>query len=155
LNWGDVATLKLQARTLLDRYSFRATKHVLDKAREFAHQHGKKLMVVLFDPYRAMAEMRQRGTRYDQEIVDYLVAEKFDYFDMNDVHLRDYQRYKVPFSDYMQQYFTGHYNPRGNHFFAYSIKGKVVEWLDPKPITYRRIDLDSTDFKGYLPGGVP
>ena len=26
----------------------------------------------------------------------------------------------------------GHYSPQGNHFFAYSIKDKVVEWLDPK-----------------------
>jgi hypothetical protein len=153
MNWDDAASLKAQAGRLLDRYSFRATRNVLDKAREFATQHEKKLMVVLFDPYRAMAEMRQSGKRYDQEVVDYLAAEGFDFFDMNEVHLRDYQRYNVAFSDYMKQYFIGHYNPRGNHFFAFSIKGKIVGWLDPKPITYRRTDPSSVDFKGYLPGG--
>lgn len=25
----------------------------------------------------------------------------------------------------------------GNHFFAYSIKDTVVDWLNPKPITYQ------------------
>ena len=40
--------------------------------------------------------------------------------------------------------------PAGNHFFAYSIKDKVVEWLDPKPITYRDPDPQSIDFQGYL-----
>ena len=44
----------------------------------------------------------------------------------------------------------GHYNPRGNHFFVYSIKDKVVEWLDPKPITYQKRDPESDDFKGYM-----
>jgi hypothetical protein len=52
----------------------------------------------------------------------------------------------------MKQYFIGHYNPRGNHFFAYSIKQKVVEWLDPRPITYRQSEPDSVDFRGYLSG---
>jgi hypothetical protein len=54
----------------------------------------------------------------------------------------------------MKQYFIGHYNPRGNHFFAFSIKDKLVGWLDPKPITYRQTDPNSIDFKGYLPGGT-
>ena len=69
---------------------------------------------------------------------------------MNDVHLRDFQNYKLSFADYMKLYFIGHYNPRGNHFFAYSIKNKVVEWLNPKPITYQKRDPQSIDFKGYL-----
>ena len=52
----------------------------------------------------------------------------------------------------MKQYFIGHYNPRGNHFFAYSIKDKVVGWLDPKPITYRGADRRFGRFPG-LPAG--
>ena len=106
--------------------------------------------MVLFDPGRAMAEMRQSGGRYDQEIVDYLTKEKFNYFDMNEVHLRDYKNYSIPFDEYRKLYFIGHYNPRGNHFFAYSIKDTVVAWLDPKPITYQKPNADSTDMKGYL-----
>jgi len=95
-------------------------------------------LVFLFDPYRAMTEMLKSGTRHDQEIVDYLVKERFDYFDMNEGHFRDFKKYSVPFDEYMKVYFIGHYNPRGNHFFAYSVKDTVVKWLDLKPITYRK-----------------
>ncbi|HEY2158868.1 MAG TPA: hypothetical protein VGH33_24775, partial [Isosphaeraceae bacterium] len=110
-----------------------------------------KLMVVLFDPYRALGEMRRGEPRYDRDIVDYLTREDFRFFDMNDVHLRDFRRSGLPYDAYQKQYFIGHYNPRGNHFFAYAIKDKVVEWLDPKPITYRAADPRSVDFRGYLP----
>jgi hypothetical protein len=146
MNWGDEASRRSQAGGLLDRFSLRATTLVLEKARRFADENRKRLMVVLFDPYRAMDEMRRGGRRYDQEIVDYLAAKKFNVFDMNEVHLRDYRRSNLSYSDYLKQYFIGHYNPRGNHFFAYSIKQKVVEWLDPRPITYRQVDPDSVDF---------
>jgi hypothetical protein len=47
----------------------------------------------------------------------------------------------------MKLYFIGHYNPRGNHFFAYSIKDKIVSWLDPKPVPYRNRDEASIDFQ--------
>jgi hypothetical protein len=63
-----------------------------------------------------MKELRQSGARYDQPIIDYLKNENFDYFDMNEVQLRDFARYSIPFDDYMKLYFIGHYNPRGNHF---------------------------------------
>jgi len=151
VDWDRPSTLPTQAGALLDRYSLRATRFVLGKAREFARRNHKKLLVVLFDPYRAMAEMRRSASRYDQEIVDYLAREKFDYFDMNEVHLRDFKNFNLPYEEYLKQYFIGHYSPRGNHFFAYSIKDTVVKWLDPKPITYREPDPQLIDFKWYLP----
>jgi len=45
---------------------------------------------------------------------------------------------------------TGHYSPAGNHFFAYSLKDRVVDWLDPKPLPYRDTTQQIIDFKGYL-----
>jgi hypothetical protein len=30
-----------------------------------------------------------------------------------------------------------HYNPRGNHFFAYALKDRLLELLDPKPLPYQ------------------
>jgi len=150
-DWSQPANLQSQAGALLDCYSLRATKAILGMARDFARQHDKKLLVVLFDPYRAMTEIKDTGKRYDQEIVDYLARETFNYFDMNEVQLRDFKNYRISYQDYMKQYFVGHYNPRGNHFFAYSIKDKVVEWLDPKPISYGKPDPKRIDFKGYLP----
>jgi len=152
LDWSRESALDQQVGELLDLYSLRATRFILDKAREFSRQNGKKLLVILFDPYRAMAEMQKSGTRYDQEIVDYVEREKFDYFDMNVVHLRDFKKYNLTFDDYMKEYFIFHYSPRGNHFFAYAIKDTLVKWLDPKPVTYRKPNPESFDFKGYLVG---
>jgi hypothetical protein len=152
IDWGKESTLRKQAGELLDRYSLSATRWILGKAKDFTREKGKKLLVVLFDPYRAMQEMRTTGKRYDQEVVDYLVKEKFDYFDMNEVHLRDYKKYNLSFDEYMKEYFIGHYSPAGNHFFAFSIKDKIVNWLDPKPITYQKLDPEKVDFHGYLKG---
>jgi hypothetical protein len=152
MNWSQAPERRRQARELLDLYSLQATKFILGKAREFARQHRKKLLVVLFDPSRAMNEMRQSGTRYDQPVVDYLNRESFDYFDMNEVHLRDFARYSIPFKEYLKLYFIGHYNPRGNHFFAYSIKDRIVSWLEPKPLPYQKRGVETVDYQGYLPG---
>ncbi len=149
-DWSQPSERKRQAQELLDRYSLEATRFTLAKAREFAQQNKKKLLVVLFDPGRAMREMREGGQRYDQPIVDYLKRENFNYFDMNEVQLADFARYRIPFDEYRKLYFIGHYNPRGNHFFAYSIKDKIVAWLDPKPIPYRNLGEETIDFSGYL-----
>lgn len=150
-DWTPDSDLRFQAAALLDRYSLRATEFVLEKARAFAREHRKKLMVILFDPGRALEELRQHGARYDQPVVDYLIREKVPYFDMNEVHLSDFKNYNLTFENYRKLYFIGHYNPRGNHFFAYSIKDRLVQWLDPKPVPYRNPDPQSDDFKGYLP----
>ena len=151
-SWNEASELNRQAGELLDQYSLLATKHILQKTQDFCGQQQKKLLVILFDPYRAMAEMHEHGTRYDQSIVNHLREKKFEYFDMNEVHLQDFKKYNLAFDAYMKSYFIGHYNPRGNHFFAYSIKDAIVNWLNPKPITYRNPNPDTIDFKGYLVG---
>ena len=150
IDWSQDATLRSQADRLLDRYSLRATRFVLEKVREFTRQNRKRLLVVLFDPGRVLPQLVQGRARHDQEIVDFLRENGFTYFDMNVVHVEDFKCFRLTYEQYRQRYFIGHYNPSGNHFFAYSIKNKVVEWLDPKPITYQKLDPQSVDFKGYL-----
>lgn len=75
-----------------------------------------------------------------------------NYFDMDQVHLSDFKKYALSWEEYQKEYFIGHYNPGGNHFFAYSIKDKVVDWLNPKSPTYMNLDAKTLDFKGYLQG---
>ena len=150
LDLRNPETLSENVAKLLDEYGFAATKYILNKTSEFAQKNHKKLMVILFDPYNVLRSLLANGTRYDTEIVDYLKKNNFNYFDMNQVHLEDYKAFNLSVQDYYKRYFVGHYNPAGNHFFAYSIKQKVVDWLDPKPITYKKTDQKMTDFKGYL-----
>ena len=144
--------LQLEVKKILEKYGFTVTRFILDKVRRFTESQNKKLMVILFDPYRAMQELIKSGTRYDQGIVDYLEENEFNYFDMNEVHREDFKDFKIPLDQYMKRYFIGHYSPAGNHFFAFSIKQKIVDWLDPKPITYQKGDQRQIDFQDYLPG---
>ena len=152
INFKDTANLEKSVIDLLDQYSFAATEYILNKLKIYALKNDKKLMIVLFDPYRVTNSLIEKGTRYDSEIVDYLKKGNFNYFDMNLVHVADYKNFNLSLENYYKRYLLGHYNPTGNHFFAYSIKNKIVDWLNPKPITYDKTDQKWVDFKGYLQG---
>jgi hypothetical protein len=56
-------------------------------------------------------------------------------------HQRGYEQASgVSYHDYMSPYVVigdGHYNPRGNQFFACALKDKLLELLDPKPLPYQ------------------
>lgn len=150
--WHEGADLHAQARALLDRYAQRATLYILDNARAFAARNGKKLFIVLGDPFRAFPQMIHGQTRYDREVLDYLIEHRVDYFDMNEAHLADFRKSNLSYDDYLKRYCVGgngHYSPQGNHFFAYSIKEKIVKWLDPKPPTYRERAATTSDSKDY------
>ena len=131
-------------------YAFAATEYILEKVRAFAASNEKKLLVVLFDPYKVTKSLIKDGTRYDQQVVDYLDENNYNYFDMNVVHAEDFKSFNLSVNDYFKRYFIGHYKPAGNHFFAFSIKDKIVNWLDPKPITYQGERQNMEDFDGYL-----
>jgi hypothetical protein len=146
----DGDNLRPWVAKLLDKYSFEATKYILTKAEEFVRANNKKLMVILFDPSRVARRLLRETGRYDQEIVDFLDENGFNYIDMNLMHVEDFKDFNLSVSDYFKRYFIGHYNPAGNHFFAYSIKDRIVEWLDPKPITYKDPSKRMIDFKDYL-----
>jgi len=146
----DGDQLRPSVARLLDKYSFEATKYILAKAKEFVRTNDRKLMVIIFDPYRVTRTLLQGQDRYDREIVDFLNENGFDYIDMNLIHVEDFKNFNLSVNDYFKRYFIGHYNPAGNHFFAYSIKDRIVDWLDPKPITYQDPARRLTEFKGYL-----
>lgn len=146
----DAEDIRQEIRELLSKYAYAATKYILNRSIEFARDNDKKLMVILLDPGGAMRQVLNGKPRADQEIVDFLKENQFNYFDMNRVHAEDYKAFNLSLDEYYQRYFIGHYNPMGNHFFAFSIKPRIVEWLDPPPFTYRKSDTLPADFKGYL-----
>jgi len=143
--------MRKTAEAIKNKYSFEATKYILKKTSDFCDEYGKRLMVVHFDPHNVFKPMTKGEIRYDQEIVDFIHANDIRYFDMNEVHLTDFKKFNLTFEEYYDRYFIGHYKPSGNHFFAYSIKDKLVDWLDPKPVTYQKNDDNLIRFKEYLP----
>ena len=59
--------------------------------------------------------------------------------------MADHATSRLAVADYVRRFYIkatgtavfGHYNPVGNHWFAYAIKDELVDWLDPKPPAYR------------------
>lgn len=148
-----------QVAALLQLYGQHATTHILDKVRAFTAAAGKRLLVVLnctarTDTFRE-PPVPYDGRRCDQLILDHLNAHGFDLFDMNAVHDGEYaERPSQPYSRYMQTYMVGgvgHYNPRGNHLFAYAIKDALLAQMDRKPLVYSDLEDERIDFSGYLP----
>ena len=146
----DPDRMRTNVSRLRDAYAFAATRYIIDRAVDFAACNGKKLMFVIFCP-RVTRELITTGQRYDQVIADYLRARELRHFDMNLVHAEDFKSFSLPLDEYLKRYFIGHYSPAGNHFFAFAIKDAIVDWLEPKPITYRSDQQARIDFQGYLP----
>ncbi len=140
---------KKSIEQIKNAYGFSATKQIINKAADFCNSNNKELMIILLCP-NVTNQLLNNKPRYDQEIVDYIQEKQLRYFDMNLVHLEDYKNFNLSVVDYIKRYYIGHYSPAGNHFFAYSIKNKIVQWLDPKPITYQTGNSQGTNFKGYL-----
>jgi hypothetical protein len=147
---GSAKSARKTVLSVLNKYGFAATKYILTKVRDFTERTNRKLLIILFDPSRVMRALIESGERYDQDIVDFLEKNGFSYFDMNLVHVEDFKDFDLSLDDYMRRYFIGHYNPAGNHFFAFSVKDTLLSLLDPKPITYRKESIKLAEFGSYV-----
>ena len=151
MDFSNPETMMKTATDLKNKYSFEATKYILKKTNAFCKEHGKELLLIHFDPYGVFKSIVGGESRYDQEIVDFIQANGYRFFDMNKVHVADFKNFNLTLEAYMNRYFNGHYTPAGNHFFAYALKDTIVDWVDPKPITYQQDDSKLIRFEGYLP----
>jgi hypothetical protein len=158
-DWGPGADQRRQAAMLLNRYGQRAAIFTLAKALAFTRDAGKTLLVVLnytarTDHFRGSV-VPWDGVRRDQDILDHLSASGVRVFDMNAVHQAEYQQQAGgSYHEYLSRYMVGgdgHYNPAGNHFFAYALKDTLLELLDPKPLPYQDQNPGTADLTGHLP----
>lgn len=151
IDFSSAERMVKTATSLKNKYAFEATKYILKKTDLFCKAHGKELLLVHFDPFGVFQSLVMGAPRYDQEVVDFIQSNGYRFFDMNEVHLKDFKNFNLSLEEYMKRYFIGHYTPSGNHFFAYAIKDALVDWLDPKPITYQQDASKMIRFEGYLP----
>jgi len=149
---NDAKNMSVQIERLLDTFGYAANLYILDKVKAYAKANDKNVLVVIFDPYKVTRQLMLNIPRADQVMVDYLKKEHFNYFDMNVVHYEDFKKTRATIEEYYTKYFTGHYDPVGNMFFATSIKSTMVNWLNPRPITFQETDKQYINFKDYLQG---
>ena len=114
-----------------------ATEQIVERIEAFAKENNKKVLYVLSYNSYEVGRMLKEGRRFDAAFIQYLDEKGLPYVDLMQKHVEDYKKYKCSEVEYLEQYFIGHYNPRGNFFHAWAIKDAVVEMLDPKPEAYR------------------
>ena len=139
-DFGSPEAISGTGRELLQVCALHSSMHITDKAVAFAQAEGKKLMVLLSYSSEDVIKACGGGPRFDQAFVDYLEENKILFVDSLHKHVEDFSTFSVSPKEYAGLHYIGHYNPRGNHFFAFAIKDEVVGWLDPKPPTYRNSD---------------
>ena len=141
---GTPEELKRAAEELYTRAALFATMRIVEKIQRYASSQGKQVLFVLSYGERNAAQVLKTGERFDQSLLDFLEEKKLPYVDLMNAHKRDFAQFNLTVDKYIDRYWIGHYNPLGNFFQAFAIKDKLVELLDPKPITY------STDPSTYI-----
>ncbi len=114
-----------------------ASRNIVTWAQKFAAENGKKLMIMLSFGSGNVAKHLAGEPRFDQSFADWLKGQSVPVIDMLDYFVADYKKYKVDVDEYLAPLYNGHHTPRGNFFTAWVLKDRMVEWLDPKPLTYR------------------
>jgi hypothetical protein len=134
-------TLRQAVDTLHTRAGLFATMRIVEKIEEYAAAHEKKVLYVLSFGTHTVATTIQGERRFDHKIVDFLKGNNLPFVDLLEAHLADFSTLNMSLENYLEHYWISHYNPRGNFFTAFSLKDKLAEMLEPKPIPY---DTDSS-----------
>lgn len=149
VDFAEPEQVAASARALHRAYALRASMYIVEQAQAFAQRMGKKLLILLSYADAHVAEACEGRPRPDQPFVDFLCERDIPFVDGLAKHVEDFAAFRLTPHEYTRRYYIGHYSPKGNHFFAFAIKSMVVDWLEPKPITYRQED-EPVDFAQYL-----
>ncbi len=160
LDFSDWSKTRDSAWWVYNAYSWRVSMKLIDKIKAYQKKHSKKVMILLSYPEPSVREICEGKKREDpayldwhsKQFRDYVIASGLPLVDTLDDHLNEFKQFKLTPEQYTARYYIGHYNPKGNHFFAYAIKDRLIEWLDPRPPAYRDDDENLIRFEGYLPG---
>jgi hypothetical protein len=139
----------LEARRSADRlYSamaFRSSLIILQDLQRDLVERGKKLLVLLSYSEPAVRKALTDSSRDDETFLRHMKQSGFALVDALSCHVTDYGAFALNPADYVARLFNGHYTPAGNLFFAFAIKGAVVEWLAPPPPAYRDRETSFAD----------
>ena len=75
--------------------------------------------------------------RFDQGFVDWIKRRSHPVIDLCESYTTEFEYSTLDLDTFMRRYYTGHHTPLGNVFTAWAVMDEVVDWLHPKPVTYR------------------
>ena len=116
--------------------AFLATRHVVELTEQFAESAGKELLLVLSFSRSNVSAALAGHSPFDHSFLKWLEARETPVVDMRDAFVEDYSHSNAPIDTYLNRYYIGHHTPAGNFFFAWAIRNRICDWLDPSPIPY-------------------
>ncbi len=145
VNLRSPKTRKDDARRLHIAYGIRSTMYIVDKFRRWCNENGRKLMIVLSYDVPTVQNALKGGSRFDEEFVRFLKREKYQFIDTLPLIKREFGMFRGTINQFCSRFYVaragaqvfGHFNPYGNFWFAFALRQGLVEWLDPKPPSYR------------------
>ena len=134
----DKAELENDLRTSYTKAAIFSTIKILDMLNGYIKSHDKKLLVILSYSKGNLGRYLSGEKPFDQELLDYLKNQDYPYLDLRQLHSEEFKKYNLDVNKYLEQYYIGggHHNPAGNFFCAMAIKDTVINWLQPKPMSY-------------------
>ncbi len=127
-------------RRVHTRAALFSTIKILGMVERYIDETGKKLFVILSYSAGGVKPRLLGEDRFDQVLIDYLKTRAYPWVDLREEHVAEFKTFDLDADAYLKRYYIGHYAPAGNFFCAWSVKHKLVEWLDPKPQAYRDRD---------------
>ena len=126
-------------------YGMRSTRFVLGLASKWCRAHGRKLLVLLSYDVPTVRDYLEKGTRFDAEFLPWLKRDGIEHVDFLPKIREDYRGFRLPAMKFLERFYVaragaqvfGHYNSYGNFWFAQALRPHLVEWLEPKPPSYR------------------
>jgi hypothetical protein len=115
-----------------------STQIIIEKIEQFAKNNNKKVLFVLSYPAGYLAEAYEKNQRWDQSIIDFIHSKNLPLVDLGQAHFNEFEEFNIELKEYLSKYFIGHYNPLGNMFCAQAITNKLVEVMEPKPVSYNK-----------------
>lgn len=110
-----------------------STIQIIGWLEDYVEKNNKKLMLVLSYPSTDIKSELLGKKKWDQTLIDHLEDKPYPVINLRDEHVKDFERFNLEIDDYLDLYFIGHYNPKGNYFSSEKLKGQVIDWLNPKP----------------------
>ena len=134
---GASENIEAAVKAVLTQAALFSTRHVVELVEGFCAQNGIDLMFVLSYRGANVRSVLDGGERFDQGFVDWLKSRPAPVVDMCESFSAEFEHSALDPDTFLKKYYIGHHTPLGNAFTAWSMVDEVVNWLDPKPLSYR------------------
>jgi len=146
LRTSDIEKRMKEAKKLHIAYGIKSTIYLLEKLSKWCTENKRKLMILLSYDAPTVKKFIEKNERFDTELLEYLNKNNFVFVDCLQKAKDEYEQfYKVDVDKFLERFYIaragaqvfGHYNPYGNFWFAWAIRKELVNFLSPKPPSYR------------------